>query len=437
MDSLRLRSLVLRLCCVVGLALAVAPAAAGSEHERPTELAFGTIASIEFEGNRRTKEVVLRRAVEAEPGDHFDAETAEQIEDDLKSLGLFSSVEVESKALRDGPGSGAVAGAPDASGGPGEVEVLVTLEERWTLVPIPFFASGSGGFSGGLFVFESNLFGYNKQLIAGGTYADDGFGGLLVYSDPAVLNSDWLLVTALSAGREDVETADPAYRDRWTYAANELSAGGSVGYRFAAELSVRAGADYRYLEVTDTEEPDIVAEGGYAFLTYRTEIAFNRTEPEEFFDSGYTLEASAEVTPGESGWGVAASGTSNVLVAGSHRLGLGLQSGYGDRPFLLTPRLGGRPTQRTLTPGTIAEDSYISQEILYELPLFRFSWGTITLLGFYEGGYLEEPDVIYHGGGGGARLYLSQVTFPAVGFDLAWNAVNNYPVFSFSLGGRI
>ncbi len=172
-------------------------------------------------------------------------------------------------------------------------------------------------------------------------------------------------------------------------------------------------------------------------MTYRTELGFNRTEPEEFFDSGYTLQASVEVTPAESGWGVAAAATSNVPIAGSHRLGLNLRSGYGDRPFLLTPRLGGRPTQRTLTPGTIAEDSYISQEILYELPLFRFSWGTITLLGFYEGGYLEEADVIYHGGGGGARLYLSQVTFPAVGFDLAWNAVDRYVVFSFSLGGRI
>ena len=422
MNRLRLRLLVLPLCCVAALVLGAAPAAAGSEDDRPTELAFGTIASIEFEGNRRTKEVVLRRAVDAEPDDHFDAEAAEQIEDDLKSLGLFSSVEVGSKAR---------------PGAPGEVEVLVTVEERWTLVPIPFFASGSGGFSGGLFVFESNLLGYNKQLIAGGTYADDGFGGLLVYSDPAVLNTDWLLVTSVNAGREDVETADPAYRDRWTYAANQVSAGGSVGYRFAQEFSVRAGADYRYLEVTDTEDPDMVAEGGYAFVTYRTEVGFNRSEPEEFFDSGYTLQASVEVTPSETGWGVAAAGTSNVLVAGSHRLGLNLQSGYGNRPFLLTPRLGGRPTQRTLTPGTVAEDSYISQDVLYELPLFRFSWGTITLLGFYEGGYLEEADAIYHGGGGGARLYLSQVTFPAVGFDLAWNAVNNYPVFSFSLGGRI
>ena len=326
---------------------------------------------------------------------------------------------------------------PSAPGGPREVEVLVTVEERWTLVPIPFFAAGSAGFSGGLFVFESNLLGYNKQLIAGGTYADDGFGGLLVYSDPAVLNSNWLLVTSLNAGREDVLTADPAFRDRWTYAANQVSAGGSVGYRFAEEFSVRAGADYRYLEVTDTEEADIVAAAGYEFVTYRAEIGFTRTEPEEFFDSGYSLRASVEATPSESGWGVTAAGTSNILVAGSHRLGLGLQTGYGDRPFLLTPRLGGRPTQRTLTRGTIAENSYISQEALYELPLFRLSWGTITLLGFYEGGYLGEADAIYHGGGGGARLYLSQVTFPAVGFDLAWNAVYNYPVFSFSLGGRI
>ncbi|MFP4374993.1 MAG: POTRA domain-containing protein [Spirochaetaceae bacterium] len=423
MGTLRPRSSPLSLGCVAGLILASAPISAETGNAPPAEPTAATIGSIEFEGNRRTKEAVLRRAVGAEAGDHFDAATVEQIEDDLKSLGLFSNVEVESRPVHGGP--------------PGEVEVLITVEERWTLVPIPFFGAGSSGLMGGLFVFESNFLGYNKQLIAGGTYADDGFGGLLVYSDPAVLNSNWLLVTTFSAGREEVETADAAFRDRWTYAADQGGVGGTVGYRFEDGLSVRAGADYRYLEVTDTGEPDIVGTGSHAFATFRAEFGFSRTEPEEFFDSGHTLEASAEATPGESAWGLGVAATRNGLVAGSHRLGLRLQSAYGDRPFLLTPRLGGRPTQRTLTPGTVAENSYISQEILYELPLFRLAWGTISLVGFYEGGYLGEADAIYHGGGGGARLYLSRVTFPAVGFDLAWNAVSDYLVFSFSLGGRI
>ncbi len=403
---------------MAGLIFAAAPAGAQTDQGPAAD----TIASIEFQGNRRTKEAVLRGAVDAKPGDRFDAETVEQIEDDLKSLGLFSSVEIETSPL---------------PGGVGEVAVLVTVEERWSIVPIPFFATGSSGFTAGLFVFEGNLLGYNKQLIAGGTYANDGFGGLLVYSDPALLGSDWLLSTSLSAGSEDVETADTAYRDRWTYAADQVTVGGSVGYRFRDGFSIRGGAAYRYLEVTESEDPDIVGQGGYGFVTYTTEVGLIRTEPEEFFDSGYTLQASAEATPRESGWGLSVAGTRNVLVAGSHRLGLGIRSEYGDRPFLLRPRLGGQPTQRTLTPGTVSQDSYVSQEVLYELPLFRPSWGTITLLGFYEGGYLVDADAVYHGGGGGARLYLSRVTFPAVGFDLAWNAVHNFPVFTFSFGGRI
>ncbi len=414
MDTVRIPSFVFLLCFVAGLSLVAVPVSA-----EPT---YGRIASIDFEGNRRTKETVLRTAVAAQPGDRFDAQTAEEMEDDLKSLGLFSSVEIESRPV------------PGDLGG---VAVLVTVEERWSIVPIPFFASGSSGFTGGLFVFEGNLLGYNKQLIAGGTYASDGFGGLLVYSDPALFGSDWLLATSVNAGRQDVETADPAYRNRWTYSANQVSAGGSVGYRFADGFSVRAGADYRYIEVTDSGEPDIVGEGGYGFVTYTTEVGLSRTEPEEFFESGYTLQVSGEATPIESGWGVAVAATRNVLVAGSHRLGLGVRSEYGERPFLLRPRLGGQPTQRTLTPSTVSQDSYVSQEVLYELPLFRLRWGIITLLGFYEGGYLGDADAVYHGGGGGARLYLSRVTFPAVGFDLAWNAVENYPVFTFSLGGRI
>ncbi len=380
----------------------------------------GTIISIVFEGNERTKEAVLRRAVDPEPGTRYDETVAKEIENDLKRLGLFSDIEVVPHDLPDG------------------VEVVVTVEERWTLVPIPFFQTTSSGVSGGLFVFESNLFGYNKQLIAGGSYGSEGFAGLLIYNDTAVLGSDWLFSSSFNVGRSTVETADPAYEDPWRFTGDSLSTGGSIGYRLSEAVSVRAGVDYEYWELLESDLPETVAEsGGYGFLTYSVAGRLDQTEPQEFFNSGYRVGARVDSTPRESGWGVSGEAHANALVFDAHRFGLATRAAYGDRPVLLKPRLGGGPTQRTLTPGTIADDTFVSQGTSYEAPVLRFSWATITALGFYEGGYIGEPDEVYHGGGGGMRLYLSRVTFPAVGFDVAWNVSNNYPVFRFSLGGRI
>jgi hypothetical protein len=84
----------------------------------------------------------------------------------------------------------------------------------------------------------------------------------------------------------------------------------------------------------------------------------------------------------------------------------------------------------------VASDSYATAGGSYEAPVLTPDWGTITLLAFYEGGYVGSADAVYHGGGGGVRLYLSRVTFPALGFDVAWNARYAYPVVSFAFGGR-
>jgi hypothetical protein len=382
-----------------------------------------TIAAISFEGNDRTREQVLRRAVDAEPGDPYTAETAGDIRDDLRSLGLFSKVEVAPDP-REVP-SGATAA------------VTVTVEERWTLVPVPFFRSGSSGAAGGLFVLESNLFGLNKQLIGGATYGADGFGGLLVYNDPAVAGSRWLLSVSAAAGRDEVETRTPAAEQRWTYTAERTEAGVSAGYRLSDRLSVRAGGELRFLEVTESERPQTVAPDTYRSVSATAQAGYRDLEPEEFFSRGVSLRAGAELVPADGSWTAEATASQDWLLFSAHRLGVRATAAAGEQPPVAEPRLGGRETQRSLLRGTVSADSFASAGASYELPVLTPPWGTITVAGFYEGGYIVDAGAGWHGGGGGLRLYLSRITFPALGFDVAWNVRYGYPVASVAFGGRL
>ena len=378
------------------------------------------ITSISYSGNSRTRESVLRRAVSAAPGDPFTAETAEQIRADVLSLGLFSSVDVEPRPSSDG------------------VRVDVIVEERWTLIPVPFFRSSSSGTAGGLFVIEGNLLGFNKQLIAGGVYGSEGFTGLLVYNDPAVLGSRWVLRSSASVGRDQTETADPGYDERWELEEEAVRGGLSVGYRITDSLTLLNGVEYESIDVTDTDRPLVVEEGRQEFVVYSAEAELSvRDEADDaFFSPGYRLSLSAERSLSGESWGVEARTSRDWKLLGAHRLGLAGRCGYGEQVFLRAPRLGGRTTQRVLTSNTISEDRYATGGLAYEMPVLSPRWGTFTVVGFYEGGYLDGFDRWFHGGGGGLRLYLSRIRFPALGFDYAWNVPEGYGVFSFSFGGR-
>ena len=75
----------------------------------------------------------------------------------------------------------------------GAAELKVTVNERWTLIPVPYVYSSNDKRAAGLFIFESNLLGYGKTVSAGGSVATEGNSFSLMYSDPAVNFSDHTL----------------------------------------------------------------------------------------------------------------------------------------------------------------------------------------------------------------------------------------------------
>src|SRR5262245_46819133 len=201
-----------------GLPLLIALAApAALAEERPLP-----VGSLRVEGNDRTADTIILRAADLKTGDPFGPETAGAVRQRVLNLRLFKEVVV----------------IPETNGA--EVDVAIRVKERWTLIPVPFVGASSRGVRAGAFMLESNLFGLNKILGAGGTFGREGPSTFVFYRDPGVAGSPFLVKGQARFADIRREQFDG---DQQIYAYRDQRFDGSLsgGYQITPSLAVFAG----------------------------------------------------------------------------------------------------------------------------------------------------------------------------------------------------
>jgi len=125
------------LLCLPFLLIPILPNPAWSNEE----LEGLTITRVTVEGNR-TDRSVFEEEIRVREGGLWRKEDVDQTRKNLNEMRLFKRVEIESQKTREPEG----------------VEVRITLEDGWFILPIPMAWRGSGGTVGSLMVLERNLF---------------------------------------------------------------------------------------------------------------------------------------------------------------------------------------------------------------------------------------------------------------------------------------
>ncbi len=137
-----------------------------------------TILSIDISELERTKEAVIVNELEFSEGeryskDELEEKFAESIQN-LLNTNIIETVDIKYEEVNGG------------------ITVSVDVAEKWTLVPVayPYYDTVSGlGVS--VKIVETNLFGYNKNLVISGEYDDDKTALLVVYNDKNFLGTDF------------------------------------------------------------------------------------------------------------------------------------------------------------------------------------------------------------------------------------------------------
>ncbi|MDC0707863.1 BamA/TamA family outer membrane protein [Stigmatella sp. ncwal1] len=377
---------------------------------------------IEVQGNTRTQDLVILRALRITPGDAIKPEMQGELRRRLLNLKLFKSVEVLTQ-----PGSAGVV-------------LQVVVEERWTLLPVPFFSSAKNRWQVGIFALESNLFGLNKLLVAGGVLSNRGGSAFALYKDPSILGSRWTGDLSFLFSRADRERyKEDAIAD--SYEDQRLDLGAVLGYQLTPELNAGAGV------FSLTNRPSL--REGYTLSPSRSEVhgvtvaaEYQGQDFHFYFNEG--LSARVRYREGLDFLGSSRSLRQLSLGASytqalfkDHSLTLtGAYERSKGEPTLDAVLLGGRTGSRGFVNAGLWAEEAGTFTVEYQAPLWSPRFATFTAHAFVDVGAVRwnSHPTRYVAPGVGLRAYLRNLAIPAVGVEVTRSAETGKLVPSVAVG---
>lgn len=382
----------------------------------------GVIRRIEVTGLKRTKPQVVLQYLDIREGDAAAKVDTEELRVYLERLRIFSKVNV---SLVEG------------TGGPCKQDCTLSIEvkEKWSLFPIPVYVKYRDTEIGGAFLVESNFLGENKGLAAGALLSNRGWQALLGYTDPHIGYSRISTTMRYLTGRVFIEDANPAGQILRSYSLMRHDFQSATGYNWRSGFFAGILAGYRSAEVLDRAWLPSAS-----VMNLGVRLRYSSVTPADFFQTGFESTFDTEK-------GIAFSGEDLHTVSSASGLHLKtfkrqyvsflFSFQYSHYPQPLEQRLGGWQGTRTLPALLIPADKFVVGALNYQWGFLQFSWGTFAALAFFDAGTARrdgETPITFYGPGAGIRMYLSEITIPALGIDVARDIPSEQLQVSFFIG---
>jgi hypothetical protein len=318
--------------------------------------------------------------------------------------------------------------------------IRAEVRDKWSIFPIPIFFAGSGGFRAGAAFYDANAFGLNHKAALMGMYQSDGWMiyGMYVNTPSRENFPGWSVSGAFSRNkREDEDQRQEETLRRFDL--DSINAMGALNFQFTGIFgaSLRLGYAARFLRESDDplREPDDDAQG----LRMGTALSLRKTSWDGYLLSeksaslGYTYLLGLDSPSFHS---LEFDGTLQQSILPGFRTDLrsGLVYAPGAEPLFES---GPGSARVNILPGSFSARHYMGLSLGLEKYLFKFSFGTLSLLGAWQMVYSNGPILgaqFDQGIAASMSLYLSKLAIPALGAGVAYNITHEKMQFSFSMG---
>ena len=190
-----------------------------------------TITDIQIQGLRRTKPEVLLEKLEKFKGTDSSAFDKKKLEEALEKTQLFSLADAE------------VSGST----------LHITVEEKFSLLPIPFAYLSSDSWGGGLVVLDNNAFGIMDQAAAGGFITSSGWRVLAGYSHIQKEHAPFGWSISANGGKSRTRVREEDGDLLLTYDSQVFGASAGINKRLAPWLKGSVSSGVNLCDVEDDE----------------------------------------------------------------------------------------------------------------------------------------------------------------------------------------
>lgn len=368
------------------------------------------VADIKVEGLKRTRTSTVLSIIEVNKGDEIEIKSLDTYKQKLLESGIFTNeISIELDPIDDK-----------------NVNLLISLQDKWTLIPLPFVSFSEDSFTAGGIFIESNLLGLNQSLVAGVIYSDEDLTGFTAWSYPELKYGS--LSLSLSFNRGKSKTMDFYGKISEGEDNNFIAGGPSYTLPINDNLNLRTSLRYRNLN-----------EDSYLLNNY--DLSLKNLVYTDTFTKGLdlTLSYTSEINLDKGEYLKALSlDTSYSIILLSHLLYFDLKSGYNFDQSDYYLLFGAKKGSLVIPKNLVRSDFYTSGQISYELKVLEFSWGYLTIPLFFDAGIVQvqgsESLYGYYGPGAGMNLYMKKVAIPAMGIFYVYDFHNERYNFTFSIG---
>lgn len=354
-----------------------------------------TVRKLTIEGLKRTRMSAVRHIVNIKKGDPWTEETRNLVERRLNNYGTFRNVSL--KETIDG----------------NFVDLLIHLDDRWTLFPVPIVTTGSGS-SYGLGLFERNFFGTQKTAGMIFLLKEKKPRFFALYNDPHFLSWNWEL-TLIGGYRDEIIT---------DFEEEQVSAAALVRYRFNDFTSIGGGYGYSNIK----HKGGVLTPVDGVSHALNLEFLYNRLYYDEDYVDGSSLGFSLQRELWFSDFNYTLVGLNASFYKKAffhHTLAIqNILSMSWNAPYGYTYILGGKGGQGTLPVKGYDDNEFLADQVLsgtleYRIPFYTSRVFILSAVGFYDYSFFSEKlDRLFssefiHSFGLSVRLYLRRLALPA------------------------
>ena len=356
------------------------------------------ITDIQIQGLRRTKPEVLLEKLEKFKGTDSSSFDKKKLEAELEKTQLFS--------LADATVSGST--------------LHITVEEKFSLLPIPFAYLSSDSWGGGLVVMDNNAFGIMDQAAAGGFITSSGWRVLAGYSHVQKEHSPFGWSVSANGGKSRTRVREDDGDLLLTYDSRVFGASAGLNKRLAPWLKASVSSGVNICDVEDSNPASELVipltasltastaswDGTFLNTTYITTSAtYNFSQ---WHDNYCTLAAKA--------------GLQQHLV---QRLRLIAQAGAyhsPDVPVVFAPTQSA--AQVCIISSACRASTLAGAGAGFEWGIAQTRFGVPSLYAQYQVLWADtalSDETWGHGPVAGFKFYLKKIAFPAVDIYAAYN----------------